>query len=219
MAGGKGLRMGAAFPKQFLMLEGKPLLMHTLQAFYQTDPGIGLILVLPDNQREFWRSLCKEHAFQIPHKLASGGECRFDSVKNGLALAGKNGLIAIHDGVRPLVTSELIRRCYQAAHRYGAAIPVSGVIESLRHVDGDHSVAVPRDGYRLVQTPQVFMAELIQKAYQQAPGNDYTDDATVAEASGIPVRLIEGDRMNIKITEPIDLQLATFFYNLMHNKL
>ncbi|MDP4278441.1 MAG: 2-C-methyl-D-erythritol 4-phosphate cytidylyltransferase, partial [Bacteroidota bacterium] len=168
--------------------------------------------VLPANQRDYWKFLCKEYEFSVPHQLTAGGDCRFDSVRNGLSLAGNKGLIAIHDGVRPLVSPELINRCFQAARKYGAAVPVTPVIESLRKVEGLLSHAESRSDYRLVQTPQVFKAELIQTAYRQAIGNDFTDDASVAEAAGIPVQLVEGERTNLKITEAIDLQLAELFF-------
>jgi 2-C-methyl-D-erythritol 4-phosphate cytidylyltransferase len=217
MAGGKGLRMGTALPKQFLLLDGKPLLMHTLNAFNQADPEIRLILVLPTNQQDYWKYLCKKHDFQVSHQLTSGGERRFDSVRNGLKLAGEKGLIAIHDGVRPLVRPELINRCYLAAKKYGAAIPVTTVVESIRKVEGGTSRADSRDDYRMVQTPQVFQAELIHRAYKAAIGNDYTDDASVAEAAGIPISLVEGDRDNLKITEAIDLKVAELFLENQRN--
>lgn len=208
VAGGKGLRMGTFLPKQFLLLEGKPVLMRTLDAFYSFDPKIRLILVLPEDQQEFWEDLCRTHKFNIPYSMALGGLTRFDSVKNGLSMVDDSGLVAIHDGVRPLVSPLLISRCYKAAAIYGAAVPVTGVIESIRKVDGDSSLAVSREDFWLVQTPQVFKAELIQNAYNMAESNDYTDDATVAELFGTKIRLVEGTRENIKITTPVDLLIA-----------
>lgn len=208
VAGGKGLRMGTFLPKQFLLLEGKPVLMRTLDAFYSFDPKIRLILVLPEDQQEFWEDLCRMHKFNIPYRMALGGLTRFDSVKNGLSMVDDGGLVAIHDGVRPLVSPLLISRCYKAAAIYGAAVPVTGVIESIRKVDGDSSLAVSREDFWLVQTPQVFKSELIQSAYNMTENNDYTDDATVAELFGTKIRLVEGTRENIKITTPVDLLIA-----------
>jgi len=208
VAGGKGLRMGTFLPKQFLLLEGKPVLMRTLDAFYSFDPKIRLILVLPEDQQEFWEDLCRMHKFNIPYRMALGGLTRFDSVKNGLSMVDDGGLVAIHDGVRPLVSPLLISRCYKAAAIYGAAVPVTGVIESIRKVDGDSSLAVSREDFWLVQTPQVFKSELIKSAYNMTENNDYTDDATVAELFGTKIRLVEGTRENIKITTPVDLLIA-----------
>lgn len=213
MAGGKGLRMGSSLPKQFLLLNGRPVLMHTLSTFYALDPCIRLILVLPDDHRAYWSDLCREYAFSVPHELVSGGGCRFESVRNGLAAAGEDGLIAIHDGVRPLVTPTLILRCFDAAQRFGAVIPVMPVIESLRVEDGGTNRAVDRAKFRLVQTPQTFQAEVIQRAYREAAATDFTDDASVAEAAGYAIHLVEGERQNSKITEATDLQLAAWYLN------
>jgi len=145
--------------------------------------------------------------------LVSGGSSRFESVQNGLAIAGEEGLIAIHDGVRPLVTKDLIMRCFEAAFTYGAVIPVTPVIESLRLVEAEGNRAVDRDAYRLVQTPQTFQAELIQRAYREANSTHFTDDASVAQAAGLPIHLVEGERQNVKITEAADLQLAAWYLN------
>lgn len=208
VAGGRGLRMGTFLPKQFLLLDGKPVLMKTMEAFYDFDNEISLVLVLPEDQQEFWEDLCRLHKFQLPYRIVPGGSTRFDSVKNGLSEVGGTGLIAIHDGVRPLVSSLIIKRCFDAASIYGAAVPVTGVIESIRKVEGDSSIAVSREDFWLVQTPQVFKADLIHNAYENAIGKDFTDDATVAEQSGIKIRLVEGAHENIKITTPLDLILA-----------
>jgi 2-C-methyl-D-erythritol 4-phosphate cytidylyltransferase len=213
MAGGKGLRMGSSLPKQFLLLNDKPVLMHTLSTFYSLDPDIRLILVLPEDQKAYWSSLCREYGFSVPHELVTGGRSRFESVRNGLAVAGEEGLIAIHDGVRPLVTSDLILRCFEAAQRYGAVIPVTPVIESLRLLEADGSHVVDREDYRLVQTPQTFQAGLIQRAYRESTSTDFTDDASVAQAAGWPIHLVEGERRNLKITEAADLQLAAWYLN------
>jgi 2-C-methyl-D-erythritol 4-phosphate cytidylyltransferase len=207
-AGGKGLRMGTFIPKQFLLLEGRPVLMLTMDAFYNYDPEIRLILVLPEDQQDFWEDLCRLHKFSIPYRMVLGGPTRFDSVKNGLAEVGDSGLVAIHDGVRPLVSPLLLSRCYEAAAIFGAVVPVTGVLESIRKVDGDSSQAVSREDFWLVQTPQVFKAEVILNAYNMAEGNDFTDDATVVESFGNNIRLVEGTRENIKITTPVDLLFA-----------
>lgn len=213
MAGGLGLRMGQPVPKQFLLLEGKPVLMHTLTTFARLEPAVRLVLVLPAAQMDDWRTLCKVHAFTCPHTLVQGGDCRFDSVKNGLTAVGSEGLVAIHDGVRPLVSPALIERCFAEAAVYGSAIPVTSLIESLRQVDASGNRAVDRSVYRLVQTPQTFGARLIKQAYERTDNKAFTDDAAVFEAMGRTVHLVDGERHNLKITEAIDLELAAFYLN------
>lgn len=208
LAGGRGLRMGSYLPKQFLLLDGRPVLMRTMDAFYEYDTDISIILVLPEDQMDFWRDLCRLHKFSIPYRLTKGGQTRFDSVLNGLAETGGEGLIAVHDGVRPLITSNLIDRCYQAASIFGAVVPVTGVVESIRKVDGDSSVAVSREDFWLVQTPQVFNAEILHESYNNAPHKNFTDDASVVEYAGKNIRLVEGIYENIKITTPSDLIFA-----------
>lgn len=208
VAGGKGLRMGTVLPKQFLLLNGKPLLMHTLNAFYQADPEIRLILVLPEAHFDIWKEFCRVYKFELPHSLVAGGATRFDSVKNGLRLVEGNGLVAVHDGVRPLVSKELIDRCYDGADTFGAVVPVAKLTDTIRKVDGDSSMTVSRDDYRLVQTPQTFQAGILRDAYSNAKGHKFTDDASVVEAAGIKVRLVEGSHENIKVTLPADLQIA-----------
>lgn len=205
VAGGKGLRMGSDIPKQFIPVGGRPVLMHTLDAFYRHDPTIDIILVLPQSQQSYWKELCAKYDFHIPHRIANGGETRFHSVKNGLALIeDRNGLTGIHDGVRPFVSSEVIARCYTEAAIHKAVIPVVDVIETLRHLNR----TVPRNEYKLVQTPQVFDTALLQQAYQQPYKPDFTDDASVVEALGQSVFCVEGNRENIKITTPYDLTIA-----------
>ncbi|MDE6349167.1 MAG: 2-C-methyl-D-erythritol 4-phosphate cytidylyltransferase [Bacteroides sp.] len=209
VAGGKGLRMGTELPKQFLPIGGKPVLMHTLEAFYAYDSEIQLILVLPHSQQEYWRQLCREHRFSLPHSIADGGETRFHSVKNGLALVETPALVGVHDGVRPFVSREVIARCYELAAEKKAVIPVISVVETVRRMEGEGSVTVSRDDYRLVQTPQVFDAELLKAAYNQPYTSHFTDDASVVEALGTSVYLTPGNRENIKITTPFDLKIAT----------
>lgn len=184
-------------------------MMHTLEAFYAYDSEIQLILVLPHSQQEYWRQLCREHRFSLPHAIADGGETRFHSVKNGLALVETPALVGVHDGVRPFVSREVIARCYELAAEKKAVIPVIGVVETVRRVEGKGSVTVSRDDYRLVQTPQVFDAELLKAAYEQPYTSRFTDDASVVEALGTSVYLTPGNRENIKITTPFDLKIAT----------
>lgn len=208
VAGGKGVRMGSPIPKQFLLLAGKPLLMHTLEAFYQADPDIALILVLPDAQRAYWEELCQKYTFKLPYLLASGGDTRFDSVKSGLAQTGESGLVAVHDGVRPFITKEFINLCYQAAYEKGAIVPVTELTESVRRMDGETSFSVHRETFRSVQTPQTFRIDILKKAYNTAYKDSFTDDASVVEAAGFQVELVPGLLENIKITNTIDLLLA-----------
>ena len=209
VAGGKGLRMGGEIPKQFIPVKGKPVLMRTLETFYACDPNIELIVVLPVEQRSYWEHLCAEYGFTLSHRIAAGGENRFHSVKNGLALVQEPGLVGVHDGVRPFVSVEVIRRCYELAEVQKAVIPVVDVVETLRHLTDAGSETVSRIDYKLVQTPQVFDVELLQQAYAQEFTPFFTDDASVVEAMGMPVYLAEGNRENIKITTPFDLKVGS----------
>lgn len=208
VAGGKGLRMGGEVPKQFLPVCGKPVLMRTLEAFRSYDPAIHIILVLPMNQQDYWKELCRTYHFDLSHEIANGGETRFHSVKNGLALVEGDGVVGVHDGVRPFVSQEVIARCYEDALIRKAVIPVIGVVETVRHLTDRGSETVPRDLYKLVQTPQVFDADLLKRAYNQEYTDMFTDDASVVEALGEKVHLVEGNRENIKLTTPFDLKLA-----------
>ena len=209
VAGGKGLRMGGDIPKQFLPIGGKPVLMRTIEAFYSYDPSIHIILVLPLAQQAYWKHLCETYHFVLSHDIADGGETRFHSVKNGLALVQGPGLVGVHDGVRPFVSVEVIRRCYDLAKVQKAVIPVVDVVETLRHLTDAGSETVSRNDYKLVQTPQVFDVELLKQAYAQEFTPFFTDDASVVEAMGIPVYLAEGNRENIKITTPFDLKVGS----------
>ncbi|MDD3319904.1 MAG: 2-C-methyl-D-erythritol 4-phosphate cytidylyltransferase [Paludibacter sp.] len=208
VAGGKGERMQSEIPKQFIEIQGKPILMHTLEAFYKYDVHLQILLVLPASQIEFWNQLCKKHAFGIEHKIVEGGKYRFNSVKNGLDSVEVPSIIAVHDGVRPLVNNETIARCFTAAETYGAAIPVVDLVDSIRQIDGEESRSVDRTAYKLVQTPQVFRSDILKKAYEQEFSILFTDDASVVEAAGTKVCLVEGNRENIKITTEIDLKMA-----------
>ena len=211
VAGGKGLRMGSEVPKQFLLIKDKPVLLRTLQAFHSFDSKIQIIVVLPAEQQETWQQICVRHECNIPHQITTGGETRFHSVKNGLALIPDNtdAVVGVHDGVRPFVSQEVLQRCYALAEEYKAVIPVVPVIETIRKLnDAEGSKSVPRSDYRLVQTPQVFEVATLKQAYQQPYIDPFTDDASVVEAMGIPVALAEGNRENIKITTQFDLRIA-----------
>ena len=211
VAGGKGLRMGGDLPKQFLPLQGKPVLMHTLEAFYRWDSTAGLLLVIPEEHDSYWKMLCKELNFTIPHRVVYGGETRFHSVHNGLrAIEGdeEDSLIAVHDGVRPFVSGDVISSCFAIAETFGAAIPVVPMIESVREINGGESRPFDRNRLCIVQTPQIFRAGILRKAYEQPYDECFTDDASLVEASGHKIRLVDGNCENIKITTPMDLQYA-----------
>lgn len=210
VAGGKGLRMGSDIPKQFLPIGGKPVLMRTLERFRQYSPTLQIILVLPKAQQDYWQKLCKEYAFDIDYQLADGGETRFHSVQNGLAKIPDNaqGVVGVHDGVRPFPSIDVIRNCYETAREKKAVIPVIPVVETVRHLKGDTSVTVSRNDYRLVQTPQTFDIQLLKAANRQPYNDGFTDDASVVEAFGFNITLVEGNRENIKITTPYDLKIA-----------
>ena len=210
VAGGKGLRMGSDIPKQFLPIGGKPVLMRTLERFRQYSPTLQIILVLPKAQQDYWQKLCKEYAFDIDYQLADGGETRFHSVQNGLAKIPDNaqGVVGVHDGVRPFPSIDVIRNCYETAREKKAVIPVIPVVETVRHLKGDTSVTVPRNDYRLVQTPQTFDIQLLKEANRQPYNDGFTDDASVVETFGFNITLVEGNRENIKITTPYDLKIA-----------
>ncbi len=208
VAGGTGSRMKSETPKQFLELASSPVLIHTIRRFYDVDPTMNIVVVLPFEHIETWNLLCTKHRFSIAHQVVTGGETRFFSVKNGLDCALPADLIAIHDGVRPLVTSTLIASSFDAAAKHGSAIPVIPPSESLRKIENDGSRPVDRSKHGLVQTPQTFNAKLITEAYQQDYQAHFTDDATVFEAAGHPVHLIDGEPQNIKLTTPFDLFMA-----------
>lgn len=211
VAGGSGKRMGASVPKQFLLLKGKPVLCRTIEAFYQADPDMQLIVVLPEDQLDSWRMLCIGHGFTLEHSVVCGGEERFHSVREGLKEVKHEGLVAVHDGVRPLVSVELIARCLAAAEAHGAAIPVVPVSSSVREVIGGGSRAVDRARLRLVQTPQCFRVPLLRKAFELPYDAAFTDEATLVERTGTTVHLVEGEERNIKLTTPLDLRVAEVF--------
>ena len=210
VAGGKGLRMGSDIPKQFLPIGGKPVLMRTLERFKACDEALQIILVLPEAQQDYWRGLCEQYHFEVEYQLANGGQTRFHSVQNGLALVPDDaqGVVGVHDGVRPFPSIEVIRNCYETAREKKAVIPVIPVVETVRHLEGEQSVTVPRGDYRLVQTPQTFDIQLLKAANRQPYNDGFTDDASVVESYGFEITLVEGNRENIKITTPYDLKIA-----------
>jgi 2-C-methyl-D-erythritol 4-phosphate cytidylyltransferase len=200
--------MNSEVPKQFLLLAGQPVLMHTIRIFHLFDPGMQLLVVLPGQHIPYWEELCRIHAFTISHQLVKGGDTRFGSVKNALEQTGGEGLVAIHDGVRPLVSAGTLKRAFEGAGKNGNAIPVVGMHESIRETGPSGNREVARENLRIVQTPQVFRKELIRKAYDKAPHENFTDDATVLESYGETIHLVEGNPENIKITRPSDLRCA-----------
>ena len=215
VAGGSGARFGAQVPKQFLDLQGKPILMHTIEAFGENrDGSFDVILTLPADQMGLWQDLCHEHGFDVPHRVVPGGQTRWHSVKNALDSIidpADVGIIAVHDGVRPLASKVLIARVLESARRDGAAIPVVMLNDSVRQVDaegGNHSLN--RSSLRAVQTPQAFDARLLLEAYAQPYDPLFTDDASVVERMSHGVALVDGDPMNLKITRPMDLVLAEY---------
>ena len=208
VAGGGGQRMGGALPKQFRVLGTMPVLAHTINRFAEALPGAEIVVVLPAAHAEYWKNLSAR--FEIGrHTVTEGGAERFHSVRNGLAaLTGDPELVAVQDGVRPLGSVEMIRRIVEAAAEHGAAVPVVEPVDSFRTIDGTGSHIIDRRSLRIVQTPQVFCAQLLRSAYKAEYRVDFTDDASVAEAAGHPIYLCEGERSNIKITTPDDLVIA-----------
>ena len=237
VAGGKGLRMGTDIPKQFLPIGGKPVLMRTIERFREYSAELQIILVLPREQQAYWRQLCQEYAFPLPlegagggsYLLADGGETRFHSVQHGLALIPDDaeGVVGVHDGVRPFPSLDVIRRCYETAREKKAVIPVIPVVETLRRITHQepsllcNSVTVPRGDYRLVQTPQTFDIQLLKAANRAADGSpvSFTDDASVVEAYGQEVSMVDGNRENIKITTPFDICIAEAILSTHHSPL
>ena len=210
VAGGKGVRFGSDLPKQFLPMNNKPVLMHTIDAFYNCDNSFDIVVVIPENHFPFWEDLCKKYNFNTPHKLVKGGSSRWESVKNGLNCVEDNSVIGVHDGVRPLVSANLIDVLYTNADSYGAVIPAIKVTDSLRQLNGnnDKSVAVDRELYRAVQTPQVFKGNILKEAYNMPYEEVFTDDASVVERYGVDIKIVEGEDTNIKITSAKDLIIA-----------
>ncbi|WP_395626540.1 2-C-methyl-D-erythritol 4-phosphate cytidylyltransferase [Daejeonella sp.] len=213
VGGGSGSRMQSETPKQFMLLNGKPILMHTIEAFYYSDLKPEIILVLNIDYHIFWENLCIKYKFSVPHTLVKGGLQRFNSVKNGINLIKGKAIIAIHDAVRPLPSNKLITRSFIAAEATGNAIAALKSKDSVRQQNGNLSKSLNRDQIYLVQTPQTFKSEILSKAYKQDYRNEFTDDASVVERMGISINIIEGESQNIKITFPEDILLAEFLLN------
>ncbi|RBQ03315.1 2-C-methyl-D-erythritol 4-phosphate cytidylyltransferase [Pedobacter miscanthi] len=208
VAGGSGNRMQTETPKQFLLLKNLPVLMHTIKAFAQSDTQPKILLVLSKDQQGYWKRLCDEFNFYVPHEVIDGGEQRFHSVKNAIATIEDESFVAIHDAVRPLVSKSLIDNCFKAAEAQGNVIAAVQSSDSVRMLRDDKTSALKRDEIYLVQTPQTFSLNILKEAYQQDFADHFTDDASVVESIGYGINIIEGERGNIKITYPIDLELA-----------
>lgn len=208
VAGGSGKRLGGPIPKQFQTVKGRPLLMWTIDAFHRYDRAMPLIVVLPQAHLDIWKALCMGHRFFVPHEVVVGGEQRWHSVKAGLEKVEGNGLVAVHDGVRPLVSAELIARCFSAADMHAAAIPVVPVVPSIRETTAEGSRALDRSKLLAVQTPQCFHTDLLRKAFELPYDSTFTDEATLVEKLGVKVQLVEGEESNIKVTTGIDLQIV-----------
>lgn len=214
-AGGIGKRMGGSMPKQFLLLNDRPILMHTIGRLHNFDPEAQLIVTLPEDYLKDWDEMCQKYDFQIRHEIVAGGNERFDSIKNALEKASGEW-IAVHDGVRPFVSNQVLDALFTEVKTHRAVIPVIPVKETLRMADGETNATVYREHYRIVQTPQVFEAKLIKKAYGQDYTATFTDDATVVESIGARVFLVPGNDENIKITTPLDLNLAAIILKTWH---
>lgn len=208
VAGGSGSRMQARLPKQFLPIGGRPILMHTVERFAEAVPGCRIVVVLPESHVAYWKDLCREYGFDVAHEIRPGGANRFESVRRGLEGIGDAELVAVHDGVRPLVSRQIVLRAVECARTFGAAVPVVPPVDSLRETDGTVSRIVDRSRFRIVQTPQTFRASVLRKAYERPYDERFTDDASVVEASGHEIRLCEGAYSNIKITTPVDMITA-----------
>ncbi len=210
VAGGKGLRMGSDIPKQFLMLKSRPVIMHTIRAFYDWDNNCEFIVVLPSGQQSYWQLLVSQYEFDIPVKITTGGNTRFESVKNGLQKSSGN-IIGIHDSVRPLVSKKTIAKCFEVAESVGNAVPCIPVTDSLRVVENGKNQMIDRSKCYRIQTPQVFKRAILLKGFEQDFCEEFTDDASVIEKTGEIIKLVEGNEENIKITTPFDLKTAELF--------
>ena len=209
VAGGVGTRMGNELPKQFLLMNGRPILMQTIQRFYDYDPKVFILTVLPAGQMEAWHLLIKKYSFPVSHSLVTGGPTRFESVKKGLDKITWPCTVAVHDGVRPLCSKKLIDRCFSEAILHSNAIPSLAVSDSIREIKTDTTKIVDRSKLRIIQTPQCFDADKLKRAYSKSNATDFTDDASVYEMDGNKLNLIEGDKCNLKITIPEDLAIAS----------
>ncbi|HSH51006.1 MAG TPA: 2-C-methyl-D-erythritol 4-phosphate cytidylyltransferase [Bacteroidales bacterium] len=208
VAGGSGKRMKSDAPKQFLEIGGTPLLMISIEAFYRFNPEIKIIVALPENQINFWQQLCQKHSFSVKHQIVVGGETRYHSVKNALKKIDPEGVVAIHDGVRPLVSQQTIQNVFKIAAEKGNGVPYINLADSIRYVTKDENKPVDRRSFKLIQTPQAFDCKIILHAYKQPFEPLFTDDASVAEKAGQKINLVAGNRENIKITNQVDLIVA-----------
>jgi 2-C-methyl-D-erythritol 4-phosphate cytidylyltransferase len=211
VAAGSGLRMGSSVPKQFLLLHGKPVLWYTITAFLRTFDDIEVILVLPEKYIETGREISKTIVAPDRVRVVKGGETRFHSVKNGLAEINQPSIVFVHDGVRCLVTSDLIQRCYDVALEKGNAVPAVSSVDSLRVEKKDGNEIVDRDKIKIIQTPQTFRSDILKAAFQQQYQEIFTDEASVVENTGVKINLVEGDETNIKFTRPLDMIIAEKF--------
>lgn len=208
VAGGTGTRMNSTVPKQFMELKGKPVLMHTIEKFHQTFSDIQIIVVIANQLKGEWQQLCKKHNFTFQHQLANGGATRFHSVQNGLSLVPENAVVGIHDAARPLVSKETILKTFDVAEKLGNASPCVPIAESIREKINEGNKAADRNKFVIIQTPQCFQSALLKKAFLQPYNDSFTDDASVLEAMGEKINLVEGNKENIKITTPQDLIVA-----------
>lgn len=214
VAAGNGTRMNSSIPKQYLELNGLPILMHTINAFYKASSSIHIILVLPPNDLSLWKDMCKRYLFNVPVSVVEGGKSRYQSVKNGLGMISEeNCVVAIHDGVRPCVSTDLILKSYKVAITRGNAVTAIDLKDSIRKITNGENKSVDRTEYKLIQTPQTFLYSLLSKAYQNKlmTQESFTDDASLVEATGETINLIAGDQRNIKITTREDLYIAASF--------
>lgn len=214
VAGGSGSRMKSDTPKQFILLHNKPILVHTIERFFEFDSQIKIILVLPEEHVHVWEELAQEYRIEHPVDVVEGGNTRYESVQNGMSQTLREGVIGVHDGVRPLVSTETLTRVFLTAFEKGNAIPAIPVDETIRMVDGEHNKWVNREAFRIIQTPQCFKADLIKDAYEQEYQISFTDDASVFESKGHSINLVSGNKENIKITRPEDLTLAEYLLEL-----
>jgi len=208
VAAGSGTRMASSLAKQFMLLAGTPLLMHTIRRFHEADPEMQLVVVLPAQEIPYWKELCRQHTFTIPHELTAGGSTRLQSVSNGLQQVPDGCLVAVHDGVRPFVNRKLILHCFEEAAIHGNAVPCIPVYESLRRIAPENNERADRNEYMLVQTPQCFHSDSLKKAYGSSGAGEFTDDASVLEASGEKIHLVQGLKENIKLTTQADFHMA-----------
>jgi 2-C-methyl-D-erythritol 4-phosphate cytidylyltransferase len=211
VAGGIGRRMGSHIPKQFLLLKGLPVILHSVKPFIEFDPKINVIIVLPKEHISTWQAVCKKFHFHVEHKIVVGGETRYQSVKNGLQIVNNSDFIAVHDSVRPLITKEFVNNCFESAFKNGNAIPCVDIDETVREIHLKGNKQLDRSVIKLIQTPQVFKTKELKEAYKLPFLQKFTDDASVVEAAGVKINLINGLKQNIKITTEIDLKIAECF--------